>query len=248
MRAVVKRLVVGTRWEVPVKRLHHTLTRSQNSLYDCQTIAIMRRVLRPNSNGIDVGAFEGGMLRHMLRFAPGGRHLAFEPTPDRFERLRRAFPSVQVYPYALAETSGAASYHRVLAHPALSGLLRRRDLPAEERGVDITVTRETLDRLVPPEQAVALVKIDVEGGELGVFRGGVETLRRTRPVVVFECGLGGADTYGATPGEIYDVVAERIGLRISLLPGWLDGRSPLSRAGFVEQFERSLNYCFAAHP
>jgi hypothetical protein len=34
----VKRLVVGTRWEVPIKRVHHALTHRKNSLHDCQTV------------------------------------------------------------------------------------------------------------------------------------------------------------------------------------------------------------------
>jgi hypothetical protein len=81
-----------------------------------------------------------------------------------------------------------------------------------------------------------------------VFGGAVETLRRTRPVTVFECGRGGADTYAATPAEIFDVLTEPIGLRVSLLPAWLAARNPLTRAEFVQRFERGPDYCFVAHP
>jgi hypothetical protein len=102
--------------------------------------------------------------------------------------------------------------------------------------------------LVPPEYHVALVKVDVEGGELGVFRGGLETLRRTRPVVVFECGLGGADLFGSAPEDIFDVLHGGAALRLFLLEDWLDAGSPLSREGFVEQFSRGLNYYFVAAP
>jgi hypothetical protein len=90
--------------------------------------------------------------------------------------------------------------------------------------------------------------MDVEGGELGVFRGAIRTLRRTRPVIVFECGLGGADSYGAGPGEIFDLVTGAIGLRLSLLDAWLSGKDPLPRSAFVDQFERSINFYFIAHP
>jgi len=136
----------------------------------------------------------------------------------------------------------------VVRYPALSGLERRVDLDPSESTREETVTVETLDRTVPDGFPVAFVKIDVEGGELGVFRGGIETLRRTRPVIVFECGLGGADSYGSEPGEIFDLVTETIGLRLSLMDAWLSGRAPLSRAEFAEQFRRSLNFYFIAHP
>ena len=111
------------------------------------------------------------------------------------EEMRRTFLGVVVHPYALGETSGEVAFHRVRRAPALSGLRRRVDLDAAESVEEIRVTMETLDRVVPHDTPVAFVKIDVEGGELGVFRGAVQTLRRTRPIVIFECGLGGANSY-----------------------------------------------------
>jgi len=248
MRRLVKHAIIGTAWEEPVKRAHAALTGSKSSLYDSQTIAIMRRVLRPDSNAIDVGAFEGGMLRHMLRFAPQGRHLAFEPVPENFKRLHAAFPRARVHPYALGAQPGPVAFHFMVDHPALSGLRRRLEHIPSERVSELQVTMETLDRVVPPDLPIALIKIDVEGGELGVFRGGVQTLRRTRPVVVFECGLGGADYFGSAPGEIFDFLAQEAGLKVSLLGGWLDGQPSLSRESFADQFEKGLNFYFVAHP
>lgn len=245
---LVKRLVQGTWLEEPAKRAHFALTHEKNSLYDALTIEVLRRVLRPDSNAIDVGAFEGGILKHIVRLAPGGNHLAFEPLPPLYERLRRAFPGVRVLPYALGEAPGETTFQHVVRYPALSGLRRRIDLDLSETVRAETVMVETLDRTVPESFPVALVKIDVEGGELGVFRGGIRTLRRTRPVIVFECGLGGADSYGARPETIYDLVTATIGLRVSLMDAWLSGRPPLSRAEFVDQFRKSLNFYFIAHP
>jgi FkbM family methyltransferase len=247
-KRIAQRLVVGTRFEAPVKRAHFALTGSKNSLYDALTIDVMRRVLCADSNAVDIGAFEGAMLRHILRFAPRGRHLAFEPLPGRAEKLQRTFPGVRVYPCALGPAPGETAFHHVIRYPALSGLRRRVDLESSEDVREERVTVETLDRMVPEEDPIALVKMDVEGGELGVFRGGIRTLRRTRPVIVFECGLGGADSYGAGPGEIFDLVTGAVGLKISLLDAWLSGSGPLSRGAFVDQFERSINFYFIAHP
>ncbi|MGH7680813.1 MAG: FkbM family methyltransferase [Candidatus Eiseniibacteriota bacterium] len=248
MKAAVKRLLIGTRWEEPLKRLHHAVTGSRNTLYDWQTIAIMRRVLRPDSNAIDVGAFEGGMLRHMVRLAPRGRHLAFEPVPERAAVLAARFPQADVHAAALGDAAGHASFQHVIRHPALSGLRRRSDLVPDEEVREIQVPVTTLDMAVPADQPVALVKIDVEGGELGVFRGGVETFRRTRPVVIFECGLGSADAYGVEPEEVYDAVTGPLGLRVSLLQDWLAGSGALSRASFADLYRRRIHFYFIAHP
>lgn len=248
MRQLIKRAIIGTPWEGPVKRAHSALTGSKSSLYDSQTIAIMGRVLRPDSNAIDVGAFEGSMLRHMLRFAPRGHHLAFEPLPENFERLHATFPQARVYPYALGAQPGPVTYHFMLDHPALSGLRRRLEHLPSERAEELRVSMETLDRVVPLDLPIAFIKIDVEGGELGVFQGGLQTLRRTRPVVVFECGVGGADHFGSSPREIFDFLAQEAGLKSSLLGAWLAGETPLSRESFSEQFDKGLNFYFVAHP
>ena len=47
---------------------------------------------------------------------------------------------------------------------------------------------------------------------------------------------------------VFDTVTEEIGLRISLLDAWLQGRPPLSRDSFIQQFECSINFYFVAHP
>lgn len=247
LAGLAKRTLVGTRWEEPFRYLHAKLTGKKSSLYDSQTIAIMRRVLRPGDVGVDVGSFEGAFLRHMLRLAPGVRHFAFEPNPDQFAKLVVRFPAMSIYPYAIGAEPGRAVFHCMVEHPALSGLsARERDLSHEARR-EVSVTVETLDRVIPADMAVRLVKVDVEGAELGVFRGGIETLRRNRPYVLFECGLGGAEYFGSKPEEIFDALAGA-GLRISPMASWLAGRDPLSRYEFAEQFYERLNYFFLAYP
>jgi len=244
---LAKRTLIGTRWEEPFRYLHAKLTGHRGSLYDSQTIAVMRRVLRPGELGVDVGAFEGAFLRHMMRIAPGVKHYAFEPNPDQFAKLAALFPGMNVRPYAIGAEAGSATFHCMVEHPALSGLsARERDHAGEERR-EVTVTVETLDRMLPADAPVRLVKVDVEGAELGVFRGGMETLRRNRPYVLFECGIGGADYFGSEPSAIFETLTEA-GLRISLLGSWLASAGPLSRSEFVEQFDQRLNYFFLAHP
>jgi FkbM family methyltransferase len=247
LAGLAKRSLVGTRWEEPLRYVHAKLTGHKGSLYDSQTIAVMRRVLRPGDIGVDVGSFEGAYLRHMIRLAPGVKHFAFEPNPDQFAKLQARFPGMNVYPYAIGSEPGSSLFHCMVEHPALSGLsARERELGNETRR-EIEVRVETLDRVLAHDLPVKLVKVDVEGAELGVFRGGLQMLRHQRPHVLFECGLGGMDHFGHGAGEIFDVLGGAP-LHISLLADWLAGRSPLTRDQFIEQFERRLNYFFLAHP
>jgi FkbM family methyltransferase len=248
VKELLKRAVLGTPWEAPLKRLHAGLTGSRNSSYDWQTIAIMRRVLRRDSGAVDVGTFEGAMLRQLARFAPMGPRFAFEPNPDRYEKLKRRFPDASIFPFALAAEPGETTFYQFLGRPPLSGLRRRESVTPDDPVREVRVPVETLDRVIPVSARIDFLKIDVEGGELGVFQGGVETLRRNRPVVVFECGIGGADQFGVRPEEIFQVVRDGCGLEISLLPAWLGGKHTLARREFVDHFWNRGDFYFVAHP
>jgi hypothetical protein len=50
-----------------------------------------------------------------------------------------------------------------------------------------TCETDTLDNQLEGEGPVALLKVDVEGHELSVFRGAARTLARDAPVLLFEC-------------------------------------------------------------
>jgi FkbM family methyltransferase len=256
MKAVLKRWIVGSRLEPLARKVHEALGLGHGASklsreYDAQTLEVMKRVLRQDSNSVDVGCHQGAILRDILRIAPGGTHLAFEPLPAMYQELVRAFggrPNVRLYEIALSDATGSATFQHVVSDPAFSGLRKRQYARAEEQVNEIVVRTDLLDRIVPPELPIHFIKVDVEGAELQVFRGAVETMRRHRPVVVFEHGLGGADYFGTAPEQVYDLLVEQCRLRLHLMSNWLADASapPLSREEFREQFLTHKNYYFMA--
>lgn len=182
----------------------------------------------------------------MVRLAPRRCHFAFEPLHGRAEALAKRFPQVAVRPFAIGDRSGESDFVCVTRSPALSGLLARPDLRPGEPSTIARVRVETLDRAIPADALIAFVKVDVEGGELGVFRGGIDTLRRNRPVVVFECGLA-AKAWGSPYAEIHAALAEA-GLSVSTLASWLAGGPPLTAEAFVWAAAEDVEFYFIAHP
>ena len=102
-------------------------------------------------------------------------------------------------------------------------------MPAGEEVREITVTTERLDDVLPVGFEPALIKIDVEGAELLVLRGAVDTVARHKPMVIFEHGVGGFERYGAAPGDLHDLLVTDCGLRIFDLAGEGPTRAPGSR-------------------
>jgi len=232
-------------WHRRPRRL--TVAQRRGRLYDQLTVEIMASVLERDSVCIDVGASTGALLRHMCELAPAGRHLAFEPRPGAAEHLQAQFPTVRVYAVALAAEAGESEFTLVASNPAYSGLRPRRyDRPEKLETITVPVCR--LDDLVPDDLPITFMKIDVEGGEVGVVNGALKTLRRCKPLVAFEHGGGWATAnYGTHSGMLYDLLASA-GLQISLLDDWMNRRPPLSVERFIASIETDHEYFFLAHP
>lgn len=245
-------LVAAAIGEVRFTELQYRWRRiGRNEYYDRLTEEVMKRVIRPGSVCLDVGCHEGAMLAQMLRLAPHGRFLAFEPLPHLHEALTKNFndPRVTVYRAALSDADGTATFRYVKSNPAYSGL-QERDYEKPEVIEEISVQTVRLDTLLGglnlPE--ISFIKVDVEGAERLVFEGGVESLRKYRPTIAFECGLGAADHYGSKPENVYDLLCARCGLRISTVADYLHGRPPLTAADFVRHFSQGIDYFYLAHP
>lgn len=233
----------------PASAAHPATEGDINALYDAQAVAIMKRVLKPDSACVDVGCHDGLIMDRILELAPRGRHFGFEPLPDHYAGIvqrYRANPNVQLYNLALSEEAGQTTFNHVVSNPQYSGI-RQRHYSRPEEVVQIPVRLARLDDVLPSNAEVRLVKVDVEGAELQVFRGATGMLAKFRPYVVFEHGVGAADCYGTKPEQVYDLLAG-CGLKLSVMKDWLEGGKPLDRAAFAQQFYTSLNFYFLAHP
>lgn len=229
--------------------LHISVTRNQR--YDAYTRRIIRRTLKPGSNCIDIGCHKGEILDLMIKGAPQGRQIGFEPIPELYRYLVKKYSGntrVTIYPVALYDKTGTTTFQHVLSDPAYSGI-KKRSYEGKSVEIDqITVQTDELDRCIPPDLRIDLMKIDVEGAEFRVMKGGVQTIRRCRPVIIFEFGLGAADFYNSAPGELFGFLTGECGLKISTLKGFLENVPELPSDLFCEMFRKGSEYYFVAHP
>jgi FkbM family methyltransferase len=122
----------------------------------------MSRVLRKDSNCLDVGANEGVFLKDMLKYAPQGDHIAVEPIHELAERISEKYPQVEVHECALSNVAGTSTFQLVVNNPGYSGLRRRHYDFGEPVIKEIRVRTRTLDELYPKDRQLDFVKIDVE--------------------------------------------------------------------------------------
>jgi FkbM family methyltransferase len=245
-------MITGKPFEGQVRNAYSLVysyyTQDPNFYYDKQTRKIMSKVLKKDSNCLDVGANEGIFLKDMLRYAPLGDHIAIEPIPELAERIAEKYPQVEVHQCALSDVTGTSTFQMVTNNPGYSGLRRRHYDFGEPAIKEITVRTRTLDEIYPEDRPLHFVKIDVEGAEYLVVRGGRRTLERNRPYIVFEHGRGAAEYYDVLPEQLYDLLVSGCGLDISIMEDWLNDGASLTRDDFVDQFDSLTNYYFLAHP
>jgi FkbM family methyltransferase len=150
------------------------------------TLAIARAV-GPGAHCVDIGANHGYYTLLMADIAgPAGRTLAVEPNPRLVDLLQRSLAvngltrRVDVVQGAALDRSGEPL---VLSYPPhfLNATLVREVQEADEV---IRAASVTLDDLTRDWPRLDLVKIDAEGAEEAIWRGGRETWQRRAQVAV----------------------------------------------------------------
>ncbi len=190
--------------------------------------AVLAASLRSDSGYVDVGCNRGQVLREAVRIAPHGRHFAFEPIPALAEELTREFPAVDCRRLALGAQRETAQFCHFTRLDGWSGLRKNPEID-DERGAPeyIEVQVSTLDEELGGESPT-LIKIDVEGAELGVLQGARGLLERARPTIVFEHVAATSSIYGDPPGALWDLLS---GLDYRIMS--IMGNGPFERSQFI---------------
>ena len=164
-------------------------------LGDSAEISLTRFIVKNLRKGdvfLDVGANCGFYSALAARLVgPTGHVHAFEPTPAILALLRRNtadFTTVAVSPVALSDENGMAPFYVSDTVRVANSLLVAH---APQAGNAITVATRRLDDYCA-EHAVTptVIKIDVEGAEAMVLRGGKSTILSALPVITLEIRKG----------------------------------------------------------
>lgn len=225
--------------------LHLDITK--NLEYDRLTHLIMKKVLKPDSNCIDIGCHKGEILDTILSLSPKGKHFGFEPLPHLYNNLKTKYSNIAtIYPYALSDKNGESTFQFVKNAPAYSGLKKRRYDIENPEIEEIKVEVKTLDEIIPQNTRIDFIKIDVEGGEFGVLKGAANVLKSWSPAIIFECGEGSSNYYETKATDLYTYLCKEYGYRIYTLKSFVSKGSALSEKDFEENFVTGKEYYFVA--
>ena len=157
-------------------------------VFDISVSETIWRLLDEGEHVLDVGANIGYMTSIMAKRV--GRHgsiSAFEPHPEIFAELQTNIEKWQdhkdvcdilAYQIALSDKDGVARLNLGECFDSNRGTASLNDSGHDSAGRSVDVEAKTLSGFFGSGEKFGLMKIDVEGHEMSVFRGGEELFRR----------------------------------------------------------------------
>jgi len=221
--------------------------------YESMLEAVYRAALRPGDVAVDIGAHVGRHTVPMARaVGSAGRVFAFEPLPSVYAELRRTVENARTnerdlgaivtHNLALGEQDGETEFVFVPEFPEYSGFRERtyHDDSLRRERIGVRVLR--LDSYGADFGRVRFIKIDAEGGELMILRGGATLISQSAPIVSFELGNASLTNYPYTAADYFDFFAN-LGYTVFSIFG-----IPLSREHFISAAEEQFFWDYVAVP
>lgn len=170
---------------------------------------VMRNFVSEGDIVFDIGAHLG-LYTLLLSELVGkrGKVFAFEPNPELLPSLTRTvapLSNVELLRIALSDREGELSLF--VPEDASMASLRNWTDGIAGKVHEVGCKMQVLDELVEKGELVLphFIKCDVEGAELSVFRGAVNTLNRVdAPIILFELNRKAASAFGVTTTAYFD--------------------------------------------
>jgi FkbM family methyltransferase len=179
--------------------------------FENQELKAAAAFLKPGMQVFDIGANIGlYSITAAKRIGASGRVLAFEPSIESYERLRRNLElnhvtTVSTIKIALTDRHGGELTLKRDPGFRDGDRFLTADAGSAAGGDTESVPITTLDRYVADNgiDRIDFLKIDIEGGELAVFKGGSETLKHNKDIVMmFECTRFACERTGHTQDDV----------------------------------------------
>lgn len=203
--------------------------------YETQDALVFVKAVKPGDVCVDVGANVGYYSMLLTRLASAGAVHAFEPIPLNYHLLRASqeingVHNLFVNRAALSDSKGTICFD-VADDRAYSSIRLGNKRSA---GNSIEVAARTLDDYILEKaiQRIDVIKVDIEGGEMGFLRGAEKLLmdRSARPYLIML--------------ELYDPFLENFDTSVDEVMGYLEriGYSAhvSAESGNLVPFERHM--------
>lgn len=155
---------------------------------DILSTKLITRICSPDKVFIDIGSHIGSIISEVQLHSRSISIIGIEAIPEKVANLRRSFPAVSFFECALGDKPGRATFYINEKESGYSSLLKQNGGSGENiREIAVSIKKlDDLDKF----QGVDAIKIDVEGSELDVILGSEDTIKKNKPIIMFESAPG----------------------------------------------------------
>lgn len=160
-------------------------------------------------NIVDIGA-QVGLYTLYAKYLPKSTFYAFEPFPSTFQALNENIrlnniENVKTFNIAISDKQGETSLNTSIGHNGLHTLgsnpLRFNDIKP------ITVNTTTLD-IHFSDIPIHYIKIDTEGYEYYILKGGMNSIKKYKPIIQLEWNITNMQQCNVTESMMRELIAE----------------------------------------
>lgn len=212
-------------------------------IYELQNVQLIRRLIRPNSVYMDIGANIGLMALPILQSHPSCKVISWEPSPNTLPFLQR---TVENSPYqkrwSIIEKAAGANVGNLEFSIASAELGAydgfqdtQRSGEREKVNVEVTTIDEEWHALGKPD--ISLIKLDIEGAELQALNGAKGCLSQQKPYLLIEWNAENIRAYKQSKDDIISF-ANEINYQVLSIPDLI----PISNLGILDLYMLETEY------
>lgn len=240
-------VLMSGRNAINLLRAAYTLPESLGTIANDQLATLLvTNLCQSNKIFIDVGAHIGSIISLIKQKDSSIKIIGIEAIPEKATKLKEKFPSVTIHDCAVGSEEGNVSFFINTKQSGYSSLIQQNSDPTSQIK-EIKVDVKRLDDLITSKDIlnnVDVIKIDVEGSELGVLRGSNNLIKESRPLIMFESASKDRIDLGFTKKALWEFLSER-NYEIYIPNRVAHNGYGLSQEGFIESHiypRRTTNY------
>jgi len=177
---------------------------------------------------VDVGAHVGSVFSTVHHHDKSIRILAVEADPDKVVSLRQRFSYCELHECAVGESPGETTFYMNPAKTGYNSLAVSDATGLVERQVQVRRLDDLFDGV-----RVDVMKMDIEGAELGALRGAAALIARAAPVIMFESAGLAVNSLGYSAAALWEWLAGA-GYQICTPDRLAHDAPPLSQDAFLD--------------
>lgn len=178
-------------------------------VYEKVDSEMILNLIEPGFNVLDIGANIGWYSLNIAKLYSNTNVWSFEPIPTTFASLKRNIEineveNIRLYDFGFSNEEKNLKFY---LQPEASVSASATNITESKNIIEVVCHVKRLDDFIKEtDLKIDFIKCDVEGGELFVYQGGIESIKRDRPIIFTEMLRKWSAKFNYHPNDIINLL------------------------------------------